>query len=374
MPSNQPLGNHRTVDFIIVGQGLAGTLLSYFLLLENQRVVVIDYPHEGRTSNIAAGLVNPVTGRRLAKSWRFEELANFAKQTYQGLGEILDESLWHDRNIVRALHNNFEVNEWLRRSSFSEFQDFLFDEPDMTDFEGRIKSPHAWGELRGCAQVALPVLIEKWQERLNNQGVFYDENIDYQHVVLNTESVVYKGLEAKKIVFCEGAKAVDNPFFKHLPFLPTKGELMLVRIDGLETSQILKHNIFLIPLGDGIYWAGATSRFEYEGPHPTEFGREYLLAELEKTLDVPFEVVSHVAGIRPTVSDIRPLLGLHPEHQSLAIFNGLGTKGALMGPFFAKQMADFLLGKTSIEEEVNINRFEKGVKTGHSFSIRSQDD
>jgi glycine oxidase len=368
MSSNFQLESHHQVDFIIVGQGLAGTLLSYFLLLENKRVAVFDYPHEGRTSKIAAGVVNPVTGRRIAKSWRFEELAVFAKQTYLRFEEMLGVSLWHDRPIARALHNNFEVNEWMRRSAFPEFEKYLYDEPDMAEFQGKIHAPHAWGELRGGAQVSLPILVEKWQERLMVQGVFYEEDFDYQKVVLNDDTVSYNGLLAQKMIFCEGAKAIHNPYFKHLPFMPTKGELMLIRLDGLKFERILKHNIFLIPLGDGLYWAGATSRYEFDGPHPSEFGREWLLDELNKTLDVPFEVVSHLAGIRPTVTDVRPLLGLHPNHPQLGIFNGLGTKGALMGPFFAKQMADFLLGKTTLEDEVDINRFEKENPQGHSFS------
>ncbi len=354
-------------DFIIVGQGLAGTLLSHFLLLENQRVAVIDYPHEGRTSNIAAGLINPVTGRRIAKSWRFEEQCSFAKQTYRDFELLLGAKLWTERPIARALHSNFEVNEWLRRSSFPEFEDYLFDEPDMTHFEGKLQAPHAWGELRGVAQVALPILIEKWQEYLSAKGIFFLDDVDYQQIELMDSDVRYKDFTARNLVFCEGAKAVSNPFFSHLPFLPTKGELMLIRIPGLEFERILKHNIFIIPLGEGLYWAGATSRYEFDGPSPSEYGRDFLVEELEKTLALPFEIIQHLAGIRPTVADVRPFLGRHPDYPSLSIFNGLGTKGALMGPFFARQMASYLLGKGQLDEEVDIIRVGNAARKGHDF-------
>ncbi|MBK8563940.1 MAG: FAD-binding oxidoreductase [Saprospiraceae bacterium] len=355
-------------DFIIVGQGLAGTLLSHFLLLEDQHVAVIDYPHPGRTSSIAAGLINPVTGRRIAKSWRFEELFLFAKQTYHELEVMLEANLWADRQIARALHNNFEVNEWLRRSSFAEFQDYLFDEPDMSQFEGKLHPPHAWGELRGVAQVALPVLIEKWQGHLSDKGMFILDNVDYQQIEPTDGGVRYKGLQASNLVFCEGAKAVSNPFFNHLPFVPTKGELMLIRIPELEFERILKHNIFIIPMEAGLYWAGATSRYEFDGPLPSEYGRDFLVSELEKTLAVPFEIIEHLAGIRPTVADVRPFLGLHPDFPCMSIFNGLGTKGALMGPFFAKQMANYLLGKGKLDEEVEIGRVGNVEQKGHNFT------
>lgn len=366
---NQPiLDKKQHVDYIIVGQGLAGTLLSYFLLLENQRIVVLDYPHEGRTSKIASGLVNPVTGRRIAKSWRFEELAAFAKQTYQSMETMLGVEIWHERTIVRALHSVFEENEWMRRSGYPEFQDFMDDISDIADFEGKIRPPHAWGELKGCAQVALPMLVETWQQHLVERGVFFTENFDYQRIVEGEDEVSYGQWSAKKLIFCEGAKAIENPFFNHLPFLLSKGELLIVRIPGLEPRQIIKHKLFLVPLGDELFWAGSTSRLEFEGPNPSEEGRKSLLNDLKNTLALPFEVVGHLAGIRPTVSDLRPFLGLHPDRSSLGIFNGLGTKGALLGPFFAKQMASFLVGKDQLEQAVDIKRFELGSISGHFFT------
>lgn len=359
--------NKQQVDFIIVGQGLAGTLLSYFLLIENQRVVVFDHPHDGRTSHIAAGLVNPVTGRRIAKSWRFEELAAFAKQTYQALELKLGGRFWNERPILRALHSVFEENEWMRRSAFPEFEKFMDDSPDLAEFDGKIQEPHAWGELKGGAQLAMPQLVEAWRNWLTEQGVFFEKNIDYQLVALKDGQVEYEGFVAKKLIFCEGGKAVENPFFQHLPFLVTKGELLLIRVPGLKSERILKHKLFLVPMAEGLFWAGSTSRYEFEGPNPTEAGKQALLNDLEKTLKVPFEVVHHLAGVRPTVADLRPFLGLHSEHPELAIFNGLGTKGALQGPFFAKQMADFLSQKTGLEAEVDIRRFEMENQSAHFF-------
>ncbi|MCC6726203.1 MAG: FAD-dependent oxidoreductase [Saprospiraceae bacterium] len=368
------MASSNDFDCIIVGQGLAGTLLSYFLLLENQRVAVIDYPIQGRTSHIAAGLINPVTGRRIAKSWRFEELVGFARQTYEALELKLSIALWKDQTIHRALHNTFEENEWLRRSSFPEFQAYLFDEPSIGEIKDKIHEPHGWGELRGAAQIALPLLIEKWKEQLVNQGLYFNEIFDYQQLRFENDRINYRDLSAEKMIFCEGAKATENPFFNHLPFLPTKGELLLVRFHELNFEQILKHNLFLIPMGNGIYWVGATSRYEYDGPNPSDYARKYLINELDKTVKVSYEIISHEAGIRPTVADVRPLLGRHSEFHNLFIFNGLGTKGALMGPFFAQQMAKYLVGFGGLDEDVDIKRFDNLDKKGHFFKTPGQED
>jgi glycine/D-amino acid oxidase-like deaminating enzyme len=345
------------VDFLIIGQGLAGTLLSHFLLFENQRIKVIDIPHPGTTSNIAAGIVNPVTGRRFAKSWRYEALFTFAKQCYLDLEKELGITLWNERNILRALHNTFEENEWMRRSVFPDYAPFFADEPDLTGFENKISEPHAWGELRQCAQVDMPELIHVFREKLRREQLLDEEVFDYQELKLQQEGVKYKKIEAVKVIFCEGARALQNPFFNFLPFSVTKGELLIVRIPDAGFEKMLKHHIFMVPLKKDLYWVGSTSRFEFEHEYPTPERRQWLEDELRKTLTIPFEVIEHFAGLRPTVYDIRPFLGLHPEYPQMAIFNGLGTKGASLGPFFAHHLAAFLMGKTPLDSEVDIRRF-----------------
>ena len=187
-----------------------------------------------------------------------------------------------------------------------------------------------------------------------------EEVFDYQQVEPGEGRVGYQDFSAKKIIFCEGARAIDNPFFNYLPFSVTKGELLLVRIPGARFEKMLKHHVMISAFGkpeDEIFWVGSTSRFEFEGTEPTAEKRQWLEEQLRDVLEAPFEVVAHLAGIRPTVFDIRPFLGLHPQHSCLGIFNGLGTKGASLAPFFAKQMADFLLGKGQVDAEVDIARF-----------------
>lgn len=342
--------------------------------MENKKILVIDQPLPGATSTIAAGIVNPVTGRRIAKSWRFEELYNFAKKTYRELENLLGVQLWTDRNIVRALHNTFEENEWDRRGAYPEYEAFFEENAELGNMDGKVQAAHAWGEMRYCAQVSLPDLVKNYRKRLIANGSFLEEVFDYQLIEFHQDGVFYKNICAEKIVFCEGARATRNPYFKHLPFVPTKGELLLVKIQGANFEKILKHHLFLVPLPNtyfeigseneslaDIYWAGSTSRFEFDDPFPSEEHKAELLEKLEKTLQVPYEILAHHAGIRPTVSDVRPFLGLHPEYNRLAIFNGLGTKGSSLGPFFAHQMAQFLLGNCQLDKEVTIQRFLKKV-------------
>lgn len=57
-----------TVDYLIIGQGICGTMLSWNLFREGKKVLVIDDGNEHTPSRAAAGIINPVTGRRYAYS------------------------------------------------------------------------------------------------------------------------------------------------------------------------------------------------------------------------------------------------------------------------------------------------------------------
>ncbi len=91
---------------------------------------------------------------------------------------------------------------------------------------------------------------------------------------------------------------------------------------------------------------------------PTEKGKAFLITQLQKVLKVSFEIVEHQAGIRPTVNDRRPLIGLHPKYTAVGVFNGLGTKGVMLAPYFANQFFDFLENKIPLHKEVDIARFK----------------
>jgi len=347
------------LDFLIVGQGIAGTLLAHFLLKENQRIAVIDKPLEGATSNIAAGIVNPITGRRLVKSWRFEELYPFAKQTYLELESLLGISIWHERNIVRALPTVFDENEWLRRSAFADYKPFVIATTDAAPYPGALHPMRAWGESRFSVQVAMPQLVSSYREYLIREGMLTEGVFDYSELKIKNNAVIYGGLQARLVVFCEGSRATQNLFFNHLPFALTKGELLLIKIPGVKFEKMIKHRLFIVPLEGDIYWVGSTSRYEFEHQQPQKEKRQWLESQLKELLKVPFEVVEHLAGIRPTVFQHRPFLGAHPVHPEVTILNGLGTKGASIGPFFARQMAGFLMGKNVLDQEVDICRFQK---------------
>ncbi len=79
-----------------------------------------------------------------------------------------------------------------------------------------------------------------------------------------------------------------------------------------------------------------------------------MTAKLHELVRLPFEVVGHVAGVRPIVTGRKPVIGWHPTILNLAVFNGLGSKGSLTAPFFADMLAAHLCDGTPIDPEVDV--------------------
>ncbi len=359
--NNRPTTVYKDLDYLIIGQGLAGTLLSWFLLSENQRIKVIDFPRTNSASNVAAGIMNPVTGRRFVKSWRIEELLPFAKDSYRAIEDFLNISILQERNILRAIFSQKEENDWLIRTGEPGYQKYFREEAVLGKFEGKITEGFSFCELQQSAQVHVPLLVQSFKSYLQKENLIIEEKFDYQKVMQAEDGITYKALRTKKIVFCEGHQGHQNPWFTHLPFNESKGEVLLVRIPEVNFVRMLKHKLFIVPLQDDLYWVGSFYKWDFEDDEPTASGRQELEAKLKDILRVPFEIVNHRAAIRPTVKDRRPFLGLHPQFPALGIFNGLGTKGASLGPFFAKEMVDFLIHQKDIGQDVNITRFNKSA-------------
>lgn len=348
-----------TSDFIIVGQGIAGTLLAHALMRAGKSVLVIDDHHRGASSQAAAGIMNPITGRRYVKSWRVDDLLPVAKPTYRELENLLGIKIFHPRRILRTMANAKEENDWLGRTAEPGYAPYIADATQLGTYAQKTQPAFGYGEVLRGGQVDLPLLIEHFRKYLAQSDAMLDQKFNFDELEILPEGVRYQNLTAEKIIFCEGANVKQNPFFNYLPLEGNKGQSLIVRIPGAGFEKILKQQVFIVPLAErDLYWIGSTYERQYADDQPTEQGLRYLHERLAQVLRVPFEVVEHMAAVRPTVADRRPMLGLHPEFSQLGIFNGLGTKGASLGPFWAKQLVDFLLHEEPLDEAVDIQRFE----------------
>jgi glycine oxidase len=335
--------------FTIVGQGLAGSMLAFFLLKKGQKIQVYDAGHEGSASSVAAGLINPITGRRIVKSNNIEVLLPFAEKTYLEIEAFLGIKIWHPRTILWTLSSIKEENDWAIRSAMPDVQHFIEQQPDVSDYLPFFKKNIDFGEVKKAAQVDLQLFIATFRNFLKEKNCLIEKKYDSQ--ISDNEIVIY----------CEGEKARHNPLWSWLPFNVAKGEALWVDLKGISFEKIIKNNVSIIPIhdekGKKLYWVGANNEWLPTDSSPTEAVKDTFIAELDNLLNVDYEALTHKAAIRPCTKDRQLFLGFHPEQANIAIFNGLGTKGTSLAPFWASHFVSVLLENEVLSNEVTIEKW-----------------
>lgn len=347
-----------TVNYIIVGQGLCGTWLSYFLKKEGKRVVVIDDGDPKASSRSAAGLINPVTGRRIVKVWMAEEILSFADKHYHEIGDLLQLQAIQTKSII-----DFFATPQMRLAftdRIEENSDYLHSYPEQNQFNQNFNYDFGCGEIRP-AYVAYPApLMKAWSTVLQDQGILLQEKFDVNELQFLSDGISYKNILAEKIIFCDGYYAANNSWFSLLPFAPNKGEALFVEIKDIEPAHIYKKGMMLVPLPEeNLFWIGSNYAWEFEDDKPTQLFYQQTESLLSTWLKVPFKILDHRAAVRPATLERRPFVGLHPRQTSVGILNGMGTKGTSLAPYFAKQLSDHLCHKHPLLPEADVKRFQR---------------
>ncbi|TMI63568.1 MAG: FAD-binding oxidoreductase [Bacteroidetes bacterium] len=346
------------VDVLIIGQGISGTCLSYFLEKENISFLVIDDANNNAPSRVAAGIINPVTGRRIVRTWMIEELLEFSLQFYTKLGDELNIKAISQKQII-----DFFPSPQMKlafEDRFKEGETYLQKPVDENSFLHQFNYDFGYGMVSPSYSVHLQTLLPAWRNKLINQDQLLEETFDITQLKIEQDAVYYKDITAQKIIFCDGVQSYQNNFFNKLPFAPNKGEMLIVEIPELSTDYFYKKGMVLAPLSEsGLFWLGSNYLWEFEHENPTkEF---YLQAEqlLQTWLKLPFKILEHRASVRPATIERRPFVGFHPKYSSIGILNGMGTKGCSLAPYFAKQLSGNICSNKPILPEVNISRFKK---------------
>ena len=345
-------------DYIIVGQGLAGTILCFRLRQLGKSVCVIDKFREVTSSKVALGAYNPMVLKRFTPCWKVEEQL---EPLYAFINEFeyhYNTQIHQPLKLWRKFQSVQEQNLWLEKSEKKRLTPFM--NPVF------IKNPHhelnadfGFGEVNYSGRVVLSKMISILRDDLLSTSSILDEDFDFKSLVVQKDKIEYKSVNAAKIVFCEGHRLSDNPFFNYLPLMRTKGELITVKLKGLKVSEHIKSNISILPLGDDVYKVGATFNWDDKDEDCSEEGKRDLLDKLQALVNIKPQIIKQEAGLRPTVKDRRALLGAHPKHNNVYVFNGLGTRGLLISPFLCLQLVDFMEDKLSLDIEVDVKRYEK---------------
>ncbi len=344
------------LDYIIVGSGLAGLAFSRLLEQHHKSFVVFD-DNSQQSSKVAAGIYNPVMLKRFNLAWRAEAQIVLLEEFYGDLQRDLDLKIDHKDHVFRLINSVAEQNNWFTARDDSRLGRFMSD--SLTNLEeSTFDSPYGLGEVLESGRVDTSKLVEAYRTYLQNSGNLISSSFEYKDLEVQKNSMRYRDMATKKLVFAEGFGLKHNPYFNWLPLNGTKGELITIHAPELKLDIILKSGVFIVPIGDDQYRVGATYNRQDKTDVPTAAGKMELKEKLEKVLKCDYEILDHVSGIRPTVSDRRPLLGRHPEHDNIFVLNGFGSRGVLIAPYAANQLYNFIEAGQSLDPEMDISRFQ----------------
>jgi len=346
------------IDFIIVGQGIAGSMLSWFLIKENQKVLVIDNFNNSSATHVASGITNPITGRKFVKTWLADELIPFAQSTFAEFEELFQQQLLHPLTIVKLFDSIKAQNDWSARCATPGYLPYLKNEQITYLNPQKVKNDFGGFEINGGSKLEASMFLTHYRNLLQQKELLLEEKFIFADLDVHESFVAYRGKKAKAIIFCEGANAIENPYFKFLPFQLAKGECLILKIEDFYADRIINGEVFIMPTATkDEYYIGSTHQWHFDDDKASEIGKNELLGNLSTVLTAPYKIVDHKSAIRPTVKDRRPFIGFHTEHKNVGIFNGMGTKGISLAPYFAKRFTDYLLHSKPLMKEVDIIRF-----------------
>lgn len=345
-------------DYLIIGQGISGTWLSYYLQKENKNFLLIDNNFSNAPSRVAAGIINPVTGRRHATVWLADELLPFAWKAYSELGNALGVPAISQKNII-----DFFPTAQMRLSfteRVNEKTNYVSIPADEKRFADLFNYDLGFGEIGPVYTSHLENILPAWRKQLIESRSILEEEFILAELETLKEGVRYRDIEAGKIIFCDGPACAANPWFDKLPFAPNKGEAITLHIKDLPATNIFKRGLTLAPLASpGHWWIGSAYEWDFTDIDPTEAFKQKVISLLKEWLKLPFEITGHFASLRPATLERRPFVGIHPQQPSIGILNGMGTKGCSLAPFFAKQLVDHLVYNKQIYPDAGVDRFRK---------------
>ncbi len=344
------------IDFLIVGQGLAGSLLAWQLIDRGKRVLVVDRDEAVSSSKVAAGLVTPLAGARFNLPDGFEERLDFARAFYWSLEEKFGETLFHHRRIARLFSRPKEQEAWASRLEKEGERYARFHAP-LTIDESKISLPYGGFEMREGGWLDVPAFLELTRQTLLERAAYAIGRVRSGEVEIEESGIRWKNITAAKVIFCEGWRGNRNHFFDWVPMNPAAGDILELNIPDLaDEGRIISKGSWLIPIGGGRFRAGSTYHHRDHEAETNAAGADEVLAKVRVITRVPATVLQHRSAIRPIIRRSQIFMGLHPAHPQVAFFNGLGSKGVVNGPWHADRLADHLVSGIPLPEEADLRR------------------
>lgn len=347
------------MKILIIGGGLAGRLLSWFLVKEGASITLVDDPRSDAATRVSAGIIMPVTGRRIVKTANAGNILPFAFNFYRKMQSLAQNKIFSENNILHLFNSEGNRNDWLARSAEPDMQGYLGEVLTQNQMHPAINAPFG-GMMIGHSGMVRPDFLEKTlTEQLTASCHLINTHISPAEWAIGNGHVCFRSEHFDRMILCQGHEATKEPLTSWIPFKPAKGEILDFITNDLPDDKVIIGNGYVEPLDNGRFRAGSTYEWEQLDALPTEKARSTIIEIIEQTVKCNYSITGHQAGIRPAMIDRRPVIGFHPGHPEVGIFNGLGAKGVMQGPYYANMAAACFLGVMEPDADVDLRRFSK---------------
>jgi len=322
----------------IIGHGLAGCVLALTFYKKKIPFHLFGCTQAGEASMASSGLIAPITGRRYVKAWMIDLLIDKAIEFYGWTESLLDKKYFFPVDIIRFLSNPEAIAAWERRLDDEDYRAYISGKrfPEM-DQSGR-----KYGIVTGGYRLDTQRWLHDVRKFLIGQNL----------LTITGEPIVFDHVDNHILIYATGAIGSDPGI------IPNKGEALLVRMHDWKWTGIIKEKVYFIPAQEkDVFWVGSTYEPWPDNPDPTEENKKELIKAISDMHHGGFEVIDHFAGIRPTVDDRRPLIGPFPFRPGSYMFNGMGTKGTSLAPYWGEELISMIVENKPLPDLVDPARY-----------------
>lgn len=346
-------------QLLIIGGGLAGASLAaeaYERGISFKWVISETIP----TASFAAyGMCNPVHFHNIVPAWKAEEFLEPARKFYIYWQTKTGSNFYNPLEVHHLVVDRTEIIQWRQQVESTDL--WKYTTGDLDPGLNTILQPTVLGAIPITASffVDIQKFVFSIREFLKEHIIVDDFN--HSDLQLHETGLSWKKYQYQKIVFAEGSAGRSNPYFAQVPFNLCKGETLVLKIHGLKLDVAIHKKIALVPLHDQRFICGSTYEWDDLSFQPSKKGKDELLGALHEILgdDFKSEVIEHKVGVRPTISDRRPVVGWHPSYPQVGILNGFGTKGLMFGPTCVSNLLNNLQTQQPILKDWDVVRFKK---------------
>ena len=331
---------NKKYDYIIIGQGLAGSALAWRLYFNNKSFIILDSEANTSASKAALGIYNPITGRKNIKTWNADILFKELKSFYIKVEKLLNSKILYRKNIFRPFNNNRDINDWNIRLGNEKYKKYLKEINDKGI------------TTKGSGYLDVKKYLQETKKYFKRMGRYKVHKLNNKELLKENNTINIDGYDFNKIVMCMGINQNNINCFSKLQLIPVAGNSIKAE-SKFFSDHILNKRISVFNVTKNEIYAGST----YNNGNINK-GISSLKNQINKIINSNFKILKSYFGIRPASKDRRPIVGKHKIINNLFIINGLGSKGVSQSPYCSKQLFDYIENNKKINIEINIDRIK----------------